>query len=260
MTERELIDLQGKNILVTGGSKGIGAEIVRSLGAAGASVIVHYGGDRAGAESAAAKIPPDRKHFVQADLKEASAVPALWDAAVAWRGRVDVVVNNAAIMLWHGGMEAADAAWDEVWSETLKVNVLAPAKLLRNAVRHFLKTGGGIIVTLSSWSAQRGVTNPDTLAYGASKAAVRSLTQSIARAYARDNILAYIVAPGVVRTQMSERFAATQGGEAVVSANLAMGEWVSPEELGELVAFLASGRMRHLSGATLDVNGASYIR
>nr|MBA3518131.1 SDR family NAD(P)-dependent oxidoreductase [Hyphomicrobiales bacterium] len=124
-----MIDLNDKTILVTGGSKGIGAEIVRALGAGDASVIVHYGSDRAGAEAAAADIPADRKHFVPADLSDASAVPALWDAAVAWRGQVDVVVNNAAIMLWHGGMEAADAAWDEVWSETLKVNVLAPAKL-----------------------------------------------------------------------------------------------------------------------------------
>jgi NAD(P)-dependent dehydrogenase (short-subunit alcohol dehydrogenase family) len=83
---------------------------------------------------------------------------------------------------------------------------------------------------------------------------------TIARAYAKENILAYIVAPGVVRTRLSENFAATQGGEAAVTANLAMGEWVPPSDIAELVAFLATGRCRHLIGATLDVNGASYVR
>ena len=85
-------------------------------------------------------------------------------------------------------------------------------------------------------------------------------TKTIARAYAKENILAYIVAPGVVRTRLSENFAATQGGEAAVTANLAMGEWVPPSDIAELVAFLATGRCRHLTGATLDVNGATYVR
>ena len=85
-------------------------------------------------------------------------------------------------------------------------------------------------------------------------------TQTFARGYAKEGILAYIVAPGVVRTRMSEDFAATQGGEASVTAGLAMGEWVPPEDVGNLVAFLATGRSRHLTGATLDVNGATYVR
>jgi NAD(P)-dependent dehydrogenase (short-subunit alcohol dehydrogenase family) len=99
------------------------------------------------------------------------------------------------------------------------------------------------------------------MAYGASKAAIRSMTQSIARNYARKNILAYVIAPGVVDTQMSQSFADTQvGGRAAVTEGLAMGEWVPPDDVAQLVTFLATGRARHLSGATLDVNGASYIR
>ena len=99
---------------------------------------------------------------------------------------------------------------------------------MRNAVNHYLETGGGAIITISSWAAQRGVTNPATIAYGASKAAVRSATQSIARAYARDKILTYIVTPGVVRTRLSDQFAATQGGErcAVDRIDCNVGEWV----------------------------------
>ena len=131
---------------------------------------------------------------------------------------------------------------------------------VQHDVNAYLDAGGGTIVTISSWAAQKGVTNPDTIAYGASKAAIHNATQTIARAYAARGILAYVVAPGVVDTRLSRQFAQTQGGESAVTAGLAMQEWVPPAEIGELVAYLATGRVRHLSGATLDINGASYIR
>ncbi|SHO66757.1 NAD(P)-dependent dehydrogenase, short-chain alcohol dehydrogenase family [Pseudoxanthobacter soli DSM 19599] len=255
-----MFELDGRIVLVTGASKGIGAAIARIAGAAGATVIAHYGGDRAGAEAALADVPAERKKLIQADLHDLAAAERLWDEAEAWKGRIDVFVNNAAIMRWNGGIEEDDETWDAVWAETLQVNVLAPARLMRRALKHFLANGGGILVTISSWGAQRGVTNPATMAYAASKAAVKAMAQTVARAYAKDNVLTYIIAPGVVGTQMSESFAATQGGTEKVFAGLAMGEWVPPEDIGNLVTFLASGKARHLSGATLDVNGATYVR
>ena len=255
-----MMQLDGKTVLVTGGSKGIGAEIVRTLGAAGASVIAHYGSDRAGAEDAVASIPVERSMLVEADLAATDAVDRLWQEAHAWHGKVDVVVNNAAVMRLRGGIEDSDEAWDEVWREALDVNVLAAARLMRHAVRHFLETGGGSLITISSWAAQRGITNPEGIAYSASKSAIMAATKTIARGYAKQNILAYVIAPGVVRTRLSEESAATLGGEDAVTAGLAMGEWVPPQEIADLVAFLATGRCRHLSGATLDVNGASYVR
>lgn len=252
--------LDGKTILVTGASKGIGAAIALALGREGAHVIAHYGTDEAGARAATAALPADRVRLVSANLGEPGGAARLWREALAWRGKVDVLVNNAAMMAWEGGIDDTDEVWDRVWAETMQVNVKAPADLLRGAVRHFLCTGGGIIVTISSWNAQRGSTNPLTIAYAASKAGITAATKTIARGYAKKNILAYVVAPGVVRTRMSESFAATQGGEAPVTASLAMGEWVPPSDIGELVSFLASGRCRHLTGATLDVNGATYVR
>ena len=253
-------DLTGKTILVTGASKGIGAAIAASLGRQGADVIGHYGTDAPGAQKAMAEIPAARVKLLQADLARPGETDRLWRDALAWRGRIDALVNNAAMMSFEGGIDDPDETWDRVWAETLQVNVKAPADLLRAAVRHFRAAGGGTIVTISSWNAQRGSTNPTTIAYGASKAGIMAATKTIARAYAKDKILAYIVAPGVVRTRLSESFAATQGGEAAVNATLAMGEWVPPEEIGELVAFLCTGRCRHLTGATLDVNGATYVR
>ena len=255
-----MFELTGKTILVTGASKGIGASIVALLGRQEANVIAHYGSDRAGAEAATAAIPRDRARLVAAELAAPGGAAALWQEAVAWRGRIDVLVNNAAMMAFEGGIDDPDETWDEVWARTWQVNVKAPADLLREAVRHYRTSGGGIIVTISSWNAQRGSTNPVTIAYAASKAATMAATKTVARAYAKEGVLAYIIAPGVVRTRLSENFAATQGGEQAVTASLAMGEWVPPSDVATLVAFLATGSCRHLTGATLDVNGASYVR
>lgn len=257
---QSMYNLSGKTILVTGTSKGIGAAIAKILGDAGASIVAHYGSDEAGALNALAQVPAGRKLFVGADLNDLGAVERLWESSLAWRGQIDVFVNNAAVMLWDGGIDQPLKSWDDVWEQTLRVNVLAPARLMRQAVKHFLARNGGSIITISSWAAQRGVTNPDTMAYGASKAAIRAATQTVARAYAANGILAYVLAPGVVRTRLSQQFAETQGGEAVISAGLASGRWVEPEEIAHMVAFLASGVAPQLSGATLDMNGASYIR
>ena len=252
--------LDGKVVLVSGASKGIGAAIAKAVGAAGASTIVHYASDKAGAEETAAGIPHENKLLLRADLHSNTAAEELWRDAVAWKGRVDVFINNAAVMLETGAIDATDAAWDAVWDETLQVNVLASARLLRDAVRHFRDHGGGVIVSMSSWAAQRGSANPGAFAYGASKAAIKNLTQSIARSFAKDRIYAYIIAPGLIHTQMAETFLRSQGGPKKIFAGLAMGEWAEPAELADLVTFLASGKARYLSGATLDFNGASYIR
>jgi NAD(P)-dependent dehydrogenase (short-subunit alcohol dehydrogenase family) len=254
-------DLSGKVILLTGCSSGIGAATASVLASAGAHVIGHHldARDRDGAMEALAAGEPGRSFLCAADFSDNAAVDALWREALAWQGHIDAVVLNAATLAW-GGIDDSDEDWDLSWSRQLQVNVVAPARLMRAAVKHFRTRGGGVLVTLSSWNAQRGSTNPAQIAYAASKAAIKASAQTIARGYAREGVLSYVIAPGVVRTRMSEEFASLQGGEEKVTATLAMGEWVPPEEIGELVAFLVTGRARHLSGATLDVNGATYVR
>lgn len=252
-------DLTGRTVLLTGASRGIGFETARQLGAAGAHVVAHYGSHREGAEQSTAALPADRRLLVQADLARPAAAAELWEQALAWRGSVDVLVCNAAVMP-EAALDASDEQWDQAWSQALQVNLLAPAGLMRDATRHFLGRGGGTIVALSSWAAQRGSSSPALSAYAASKAGLGALTKTLARAHARDGLLAYLVAPGVVQTEMSVAAARAQGGEQAVTAGLAMGEWVPPSDVAELVTYLATGRCRHLTGATLDVNGASYVR
>lgn len=252
-------DLSNKTVLVTGASGGIGYEIAKSIGASGANVIAHWGQNQEGAARATVDVPGQRKLLVQADFSQPTGAEALWQEAVDWKGRVDVVVNNAAVMP-EAGIEDSPSDWDEAWVRALGVNVVQPARLLRLAVNHFLEHSGGIIITLSSWAAQRGAGNPKLVAYAASKAAMAAATKTIARSYARSNILAYCVAPGPVDTEMTRRSALNQGGLDSVRAALSIGDIIPPQEIAEIVSFLASGVARHLTGATLDVNGATYIR
>lgn len=257
---RKDVELAGRTVLVTGASKGIGAEIARRVGAAGAKVIAHCNTDVGGARAALADLPPERAHVLAADQGDPPAMDRLWQEALAIAPRIDCVVLNAAVFVNSGGIEDDIAAWDHAWDLQWRVNVASPARLMRHAVPHFVAGGGGVLVTLSSWAAQRGSSSQATIAYAATKAAVKAAAQTVARQYAKSGVLSYIIAPGVVRTQMSVDAAAIAGGEEKVTAGLTMGEWVPPGEIGDLVVFLATGKVRHLTGATLDVNGASYVR
>ena len=254
-----MTDLTGKTILLTGASGGIGSVTASILGAAGASVIAHYSGDATAAERATSEIPAERKLLLGADFRQQGAARDLWARALAWRGRIDVLVNNAAIMP-ENPIDGSDEEWDTAWSQILQVNVVEPASLIRDAVRHFRDAGGGVIITMSSWSGQQGSAIPQLSAYAATKAAIKAVGQTVARVHAADGVLSYVISPGLVRTPLTEISARFRGGADAVRKILPLGDMVPPAEVGELIAFLATGTVRHLTGATLDINGAAYVR
>jgi 3-oxoacyl-[acyl-carrier protein] reductase len=254
-----MIDLTEKVVLVTGASRGIGAASARVLAAADASVILHYGRSLEQAQALADEIGP-RASLVQADLSKPGAARGLWHEALAIHGRIDVLVNNAGI-LFDAPPEADDETWARAWQEMLQVNLVAVADLCREAIATFPQNSGktkGVIVNISSRAAFMGSTAA-RMPYAASKAGVLALTRSIARSYAKAGVLAYALAPGFVQSDMADYSIEQYGLEKLLADN-PMGEMAPPEDVAHTVAFLASGLVPHMTGATLDINGASYVR
>ena len=252
-------DLDGKVVIVTGGSRGIGAAIVRDVAGAGADVVLQYNANKEKAEALAHEVGRDKCLLVRADFEHDDEVLELWKQAVAWKGRVHVLVNSAGVQVW-ASVEDDFETWNAGWHKDLQINLFATAHLCREAILHFLAEGGGIIVTISSHVAHQGVRSPHTMHYAASKAGEKALMQSIARCYSSKNILAYTIAPGLVRTDRALKFAESMGGEEKIVAELKMGEMIPPEEVAAVAAFLATGKARHTAGATIDITGGNYIR
>lgn len=251
-----MIDLSRKVVLVTGGSRGIGATTASIMSQAGALVLLHYGQGKDEAETIAKQIGFDRCHLIQADLATPSTVIALWQEAIAWKGQVDVLVNNAAIMPV-ASVEDRLEDWSSAWQSTLQVNLVAVADLCREAIRHFRTRGGGTIINVASRAAFRG-DGPEYMHYAASKGGVIALTRSIARGFAKDNILAFAVAPGFVHTERIEQVM-QERGEDYVTRDIPMGNPAPPQDVANVIVFLASGLAPHATGSTIDINGASYM-
>ena len=252
-----MTELSGKTVLVTGGSRGIGAAIARATARAGATVLLHYANSREAAEAIRAEIGPLSCHLLAADLAQSDAASGLWRDAEAHAARIDVLVNNAGIFA-PAPIAAPMADWRHTFARVMQVNLTAPAELCKHAVTHFRKQGGGKIVNIASRAAHRGDA-PDQWPYAASKGALVALTKTIARGYAAENILAFAVAPGFTDTEMAY-VGATQSDIRRILSEIPLGSMAAPEEVGALVAFLCTDQVRHMTGATFDVNGASYVR
>lgn len=255
-----MIDLTGKTVLVTGGSRGIGASMVASLTGAGAHVLLHYAKNREKAEALAAKVAASgrgRATLLSADLADPAAAGRLWEAAEAAAPRIDTLVNNAAVAT-AVAIEEPLEAWHKTWALVLQVNLQAAADLARAALHHFRKHGGGRIINVASRAAHRGEVATGW-PYAASKAGLIALTKTIARQYAKENVLAFSIAPGFTETDMAYE-GQSEADLKRILAEIPLGTMASPKEIGALTAFLASDHVRHLTGATFDINGASYVR
>jgi len=232
------------HILATGTSRGIGAAIAAAFGADDVRLVGH---STKGSDTA-----------IPADLSDPEATRALWwEAMGQLDGRIDVLVNNAGIFE-DAPIDQSDEAWLAAWERTMRINLTASAELCRLAVLHFRENGGGRIVNVASRAAYRG-DSPAHWHYAASKAGMVAMSKSIARGYARDNILAFTVCPGFTMTGMAEEYLASRGGDKLL-ADIPLGRVAEPEEVAAAVRFLAIEAPASMTGAVIDINGASYVR
>jgi NAD(P)-dependent dehydrogenase (short-subunit alcohol dehydrogenase family) len=234
------------NIIVTGSSRGIGRAILAALAQDDTALV----GQATSAVDAAT---------IAADLDRPGAAATLWAAALErLGGRVDVLVNNAGIFE-ATPIDLPDADWLAGWERTMRVNLTASAELCRLAVQHFQQRGtGGRIVNVASRAAYRG-DSPAHWHYAASKAGMVAMTKTIARGYAGQGILAFAVCPGFTMTGMAEDYLASRGGEKLL-ADIPLGRVAQPEEVAATVRFLALEAPASMTGAVIDINGASYVR
>ena len=253
MTASNVVDLHDRVVLITGASRGIGREAALRLGGAGARVAINHRDSAAQAEELARQLPGSA--VVQGDVGKPEEAERLVEEVVRLFGRIDILVNNAAIFADNLFDGDDYGAWQEGWRRTFDVNVFGAANLAFLCMRHMRRQGGGKIINVSSRAAFRGET--EFADYGASKAALVNLTRSIARACAKDRIIASCVAPGFTETEMAAELLATQGAEIV--GQIPLGRVASVGDVAGVILFLASPWADYLTGVTIDVNGGSYF-
>ena len=249
--------LKGRNALVTGASRGIGRATAELMAELGAGVAIHYARNRAAAEEVLSELPGDGHFTIAADLGDPEALEPLVDGVFERFGRLDVLVNNAGIFESHSPTEVNFDEWKHAWNQTLAVNLLGPAHLSFLVARHMVAQGSGRIVNVSSRGAFRG--EPDAPAYGASKAGLNALGQSMAKALALHGVIVCTVAPGWVDTDMAADSLGGPEAESVRNQS-PLGRVATPREVAEVIAFLARPGNESLTGCIVDVNGASYLR
>jgi 3-oxoacyl-[acyl-carrier protein] reductase len=244
-----------RSILVTGGSRGIGRAVVRAFAEAGDRLAIHHRASADLAEALRADLPGSGHVVVSGDVSDPEAVRSFVDAAAEALGGLDVVVNNAAVFPRHPIMETSYEEWQAAWQHTLAVNLLGPANVAWCAARHLLR--GGRIVNVSSRGAFRG--EPEQPGYGASKAGLNALTQSLALALGPLGIAVTAVAPGFVETDMTNEHLNSPRGDEI-RAQSPFNRVAQPEEIAAAVRYLASPEAEWASGTIVDLNGASYLR
>ncbi len=251
------MDFSGKSVLVTGGSRGIGRAIAAAFAHHGASVAVNCKTDLTAAQKTVEFLPGGPHFIIQADIRKPESVQQLIDTAIQKLGGLDIVVNNAGVFLMHPLEEVDYTDWQNAWLHTIAVNLTAPANVCYCAVRYMIKNKGGRIVNVSSRGAFRG--EPEAPAYGASKAGLNAMSQSLAQQLAKHNIFIGVVAPGFVETDMAAELLAGPQGDAIRNQS-PLGRVARPEEVAQAVLFLAAEGSEFMTGAIIDVNGASYLR
>lgn len=248
-----MTDLTGKTAIITGASRGIGAEIARKLATAGAKVVVNYSGSQEKAEAVVEEIKADGGEAiaVKANVSDAEAVKALVDEAMQAFGSVDILVNNAGITRDNLMMRMKDDEWDDVINTNLK-GVFICTKAV---TRQMMKQRAGRIINIASIVGVMG--NAGQANYVAAKAGVIGLTKTTARELASRNITANAVAPGFITTDMTDKLG--EDIQKTMLSQIPLGRFGKPEEVAKAVLFLASDDSSYMTGQTLHLDGGMVM-
>lgn len=251
------MDFTNKCVLITGGSRGIGRATAIAFAKAGARVAINYRSNQTAANKTLNTLEGNDHLTIKADISDPESVRQMInEIALKW-GQLDVVVNNAGIFEHHPIDLVSYEDWQQSWKKILDLNLIAAANVCYCAAQYMILKKSGSIVNVSSRGAFRG--EPDYPAYGASKAGLNALSQSLAISLAKHNISVNVVAPGFVETEMTAAILESPQGEPIKQQS-PFGRVARPEEVANTILFLASDEALFTTGTIVDVNGASYLR
>jgi NAD(P)-dependent dehydrogenase (short-subunit alcohol dehydrogenase family) len=251
------MDFKDKTVLITGASRGIGRATAIAFAKQGAKVGINFRSSQKEAELTLSSLEGEGHQLFQADISVEVEAKSLVENFIKAYGRIDVLVNNAGIAIAHPIEEVDFEDWTSAWTSTLQTNLIAAANLCFLSAKHMMKAKSGSIVNVSSRGAFRG--EPDQPAYGASKAGLNALSQSLAKKLAPYGIQVGVVAPGFTETDMANEALSADEKEGMVK-EIPFQRIAQPEEVAHAILFLASEKAAYSSGSIIDVNGASYLR
>lgn len=251
------MDFTDKTVLITGSSRGIGRATAIAFAEAGARVAVHYRSGQEAALETLRLMPGDNHLMLKADVADPGQVADMIQTGVREMGRLDILVNNAGVFLPHPIDTCSYEEWQHAWNDTIGINLTGAANACYCAAQVMIEQGAGRIINVTSRGAFRG--EPEHPAYGASKAGLNALSQSLALKLGKYGISVYAIAPGFVETDMAKPVLDGPQGEAIFRQS-PLGRVAQPEEVAYAILFYASQPAAFLTGGILDVNGASYLR
>jgi NAD(P)-dependent dehydrogenase (short-subunit alcohol dehydrogenase family) len=253
-----LTDFTNKNVLITGGSRGIGRACAKLFSDLNANIIITYKANLAEAKQTLNLLNDKQNHSLyRLDLSQPHEIRQVFEQIIEKYKRLDVLVNNAGVYIEHKINKVSFEEWQNAWNDTIATNLTGVSNLCYFAAREMIKENQGKIINISSRGAFRG--EPEHPAYAASKAGLNAMSQSLAIALGPYNITVGVVAPGFVETDMAAPYLQNEAGE-MLKKQSPLNRIASPEEVARLVAVFASDGLEFMTGGIVDLNGASYLR
>jgi len=252
------IDFSNKNVLITGGSRGIGKACAKLFSSLNANVIFTYKSNLQAAASTLEELDKKGKHkSYKLDIRIPEDVKQVFNTIISDYSHIDILINNAGIYVEHKITEVDYAEWQQLWNETILTNLTGVSNLCYLVSRQMIENGGGKIINISSRGAFRG--EPNYPAYGASKAGLNSFSQSLAQYLAPYNITVGVIAPGFVATDMATELLESEVGIEIKKQS-PLNRVATAEEIARATVLFSMDGLEYMTGSIIDINGASYLR